>query len=493
MTESQPAILTVFGIRGDLARRKLLPSLYHLADAGLLPEPFRIVGVSRGQLSEDELCEQIKQTVEDNGSTSNPETIQKLKDSLSTVSLDVTKGEDYDSLKKELDRIEDELGVCLNRLFYLAIPSNLFGPLIEQLGNHGLNSGCQHEKADSQLLIEKPFGYDLESAEELTNTLGEAFTEEQIYRIDHYLAKETVQNILKFRSENPLFKGTWSREHISHIMITAAESIGIEWRTNFYEQTGAVRDLVQSHMLQLLALITMELPESDSPEAIHAAKAQLLSQVQPPADDQMAARAVRGQYDSYTQEVGNPKTQTETYAAIQLEIDNPRWDQVPILLRTGKALAEKVTEATLLYRDPERPECTNALTIRFQPNEGIVLDLRIKKPGFKDDIEHIQMDFCYSSKSGNKHPDAYERILYDALRQDKTLFTGSQEVMEGWRIVAPILHAWETERCALHIYGSGSWGPKPADYLAAEAGTHWLTGDLNVCSLPPNTTTKKEL
>lgn len=492
MTKPQPAILTIFGIRGDLARRKLLPAIYHLADAGLLPEPFRIVGVSRGQLDVDELCKQIKQTVEDNGSRSNPDTLLRLKDSLSIASLDITKDGDYNRLKEELDKLEDDLGVCLNRLFYLAIPSSLFGPLIERLGRHQLNVGCRHGKSGSQLLIEKPFGYDLRSAEELTASLQTAFSENQIYRIDHYLAKETVQNILKFRTENPLFKGTWSQEHISHIMITAAESIGIEWRRDFYEQTGAIRDIIQSHLLQLLALITMELPESNSPEAIHAAKAELLSQVRPPAADHMATQTVRGQYDTYTREVGNPKSQTETYTAMQLRIDNPRWNRVPILIRTGKALSAKVTEATLLYRDPERPDCTNALTIRFQPNEGIVLDLRIKKPGFKEAIEHVRMDFCYGRKPGTKHPDAYERILYDALRQDKTLFAGSREIMEGWRIVEPVLHAWETERCPLHIYSSGSWGPEPAIDMAAKAGVQWLTDSLNICTLTPNSVTKKE-
>lgn len=483
---SQPAILIVFGISGNLARRKLVPALYHLADNDLLPDPFRVVGVCRGQLDSDELVQEVKQTVEEDGSPANSHTLLKLQNAISIINLDITQSEDYAYLKNQLDAIEDELGVCLNRLFYLAIPSTLFGSVIKQLGHHRLNAGCQHNHAVSQLLIEKPFGYDLESAQDLRDKLQAVFEEEQIYRIDHYLTKETVQNILKFRSENPLFKHTWSQAHISHIMITAAESIGIEWRANFYEQTGALRDLLQSHLLQLLALITMDLPESGDPEAIHDAKAKLLENVHPPSADQMTEQAVRGQYDSYRDEVDNPKSYTETYAAVRLHIENPRWDQVPVLIRTGKALARKTTEATLLYRDPEYPDCTNALTIRFQPNEGIILDLRIKKPGFEDEIEHVQMDFCYSSQSDSKHPDAYERILFDALRQDKTLFADNREVMAGWRIVEPILDAWETERCPLHIYDSGSWGPDQADSLAAQAEVQWSSANPDACAVPPN-------
>lgn len=478
-----PAILTIFGITGDLAKRKLLPSLYHLAHDGLLPASTKIVGVTRSGTTVDEIIATITDRVEVDGKKCEPATLDWLKKALSVVTMDITEHAEYTRLKVELDRIEDSVGVCLTRLFYLAIPSTMFDVVVDRLGKQDLNKGCQHSKAYSRLLIEKPFGYDLQSAKELIERLQESFHEDQIYRIDHYLAKETVQNILTLRFDNPLFANAWSVEHISHILVTASESIGIEGRIAFYEQMGAMRDLIQSHLLQLVALMTMNEPKVADAQTIHAEKEKLLQAIHPPHADEMHSKTSRGQYESYRSEVGDPRSMTETFASVWLTINDKRWENVPVLLRTGKSLKDKVTEITVVYKSNNKPECQNTLTIRIQPNEGIVLDLRIKKPGFDAEVEHVQMDFCYGEKLQVAHPDAYERVLVDALRGDKTLFATSEEVLQSWRISEPIIDAWANNRVPLDFYKEGSWGPESAAALAEHAGTSWMTDTLHICSV----------
>lgn len=480
----KPAIITIFGITGDLANRKLMPSLYRLAESDLLPENTKIVGVTRSGTTVEAVIESIQESVESNSSKKcNPDVLDKLKNAISIVKMDLTDHSEYTRLKAELNAIEDRVGVCLTRIYYLAIPSTTFDVVVERLGAQDLNSGCQHGIAESRLLIEKPFGYDLTSAEELIETLQKSFRESQIYRIDHYLAKETVQNILTFRFENPLFANAWDASHISHILVTASESIGIEGRVAFYDQIGALRDIIQSHLLQLVALVTMDKPQAMDAESIHAKKADLLERLVPPSPEEMNLHTVRGQYQTYSEEVESENSRTETYAAIRLHIDNERWRNVPILIRTGKALAEKVTEITIVYKNEQNIEQQNSLTIRIQPNEGIVLDLRIKKPGFTDEFEHVQMDFCYSELDAT-HPDAYERVLVDALKGDKTLFATSKEVLASWKVTEPILEAWANNRIELLKYPNGSWGPSAADELAKNAGTAWLTDILRICHVP---------
>lgn len=476
-----PAIITIFGITGDLAKRKLLPALYHLAHDGLLSPSTKIVGVNRRGVAVDDIMTVIQDSVEkDTDLVCEPKTLQWLKQAISVVKMDIAVHEEYVHLKSELDAIEDEVGLCLTRVFYLAIPSTLFAQVADRLGKQDLNKGCQHGDADSRLLIEKPFGYDLTSAKELINKLQGAFTEEQIYRIDHYLAKETSQNILTFRFQNPLFANAWDKNHISHIMITAAESIGIEGRVSFYEQMGALRDLIQSHLLQLVALVTMDEPETMSSDHIHEKKKDILRSIMPPHADKMAFDTVRAQYETYKNEVNNHDSSIETFAAVKLSIENDRWNDIPVLIRTGKALADKVTEINVVYSSPDKPECINTLTIRIQPDEGIVLDLRIKKPGFGDGIEHVQMDFYYRDSISASHPDAYERVLVDALRGDKTLFATSDEILESWRITEPILQAWQANQTKLESYENGSWGPKSSDVLASSVGAEWPTDALHI-------------
>lgn len=477
MIALEPAILTIFGITGDLAKRKLLPALYHLAQDGLLPKQLQIVGVSRKEFKTDEVINQLRKSIESTGMQCDEEIISQIRNSLHTIQMDLTRSEEYARLKQELDAIEDELGVCMYRLFYLSIPATIFAPVVRQLGAEELNHGCQHGNTDSRLLIEKPFGFDLTSARELVDLLQKSFSDEQIYRIDHYLTKETVQNILTFRSENPLFKHTWSNDHVDHIMITAAESIGIEGRAAFYEQMGALRDLIQSHLLQLLALVTMDEPRELASQMIHAEKARLLEKVQPPSPVDMKDKAIRGQYVSYRDEVNSTDTTTETFAAVELSIDSDRWRSVPIYMRTGKSLAQKVTEVNVAFKDQQRKDCLNYFTFRIQPNEGIVLDLRIKKPGYEQEVKTVQMDYCYQDKHDNpSHPDAYERVLVDVMRGDQTLFTTSEEVLASWKIVQPILDAWSREQCPLYEYDNNSWGPEAADSLAP-----WLNHQDYIC------------
>ncbi len=483
MRPLEPAILTIFGISGDLARRKLLPSLYDLAHKKLLSGPLKIVGISLKVTTPNNIINSIKDLVEKDGKKCDPDALAWLEKNIIILHLDIEKDAAYLKLKKELDKIEDKMGLCLNRLFYLAIPSALFGNVIQRLDKYDLAKGCQHQKAESRLLIEKPFGHNLESSKELIKILEKSFAERLIYRIDHYLAKETVQNILTFRFENPIFKTIWNRHHIDHIIITAAEEIGIEGRVAFYEQSGALKDLVQSHLLQLLALATIKEPDYMDASHIHAAKERILSQTHAPALNDMPNNTVRGQYKTYKKEVGKPDSNIETYAAVRLYIENESWKGVPIILRTGKALKEKISDIVIVFKDTQNNEYRNYLTIRIQPNEGIVLSLSVKKPGFEREVEQVQMSFCYNDSFNIAHPDAYEWVLIDAIKGDRTLFATSTEILESWRIIEPILSAWENNHVKMQVYENGSWGPIEAESLIRDIGGSWISEYEKICRL----------
>lgn len=479
-----PAALVIFGITGDLAHRKLLPALYHLAKDKLLPDGFRIIGVTRSGTTVPSLLEDIKKKICDEDGSCDDDTLNFLGECMQVLTMDIAKKEEYAKLKDALAEHEAQIGVCTNRLFYLAVPSQTFASISELLSEAGLADGCDHHVGESRLLIEKPFGYDLPSARDLVKTLNQHFTEQQMYRVDHYLAKETAQNILTFRFNNPLFKAVWHEKSISSIMITAAESIDIEGRVAFYEQTGALRDVIQSHLLQLLALVTMEQPKSNQADAIHASKLELLRAIKPIAPNAVATHAVRGQYNGYQKDVQNHASNTETYAALRLSIDTPRWKNVPVLIRTGKALAEKVTEITLTFTDdPAASDHQNTLTLRIQPNEGISVELQAKKPGFDAESETVQMDFCYARSGQPIHPDAYERVLVDALRGDKTLFATSDEVIASWEVVEHVVHAWAMSGHDMQAYDKGSWGPDAAEDLAARANATWVSARLRICQV----------
>lgn len=454
------ALLVIFGITGDLSQRKLLPALYHLTKDNLLPENFKIVGISRRVITPDEILAKMRQELEDTESKYDQKTLERLAANISTFTMDLTNLEEYKRLKWELDQIEDQAGVCLNRIFYLAIPSQTFGSVVDLLGEAELNTGCQHQATESRLLVEKPFGSDLSSALSLIDQLSKHFSEDQIYRIDHYLAKETAQNILTFRFYNPLFSAVWNHKTIDHIVITAAETIGIEGRAVFYEQTGALRDVIQNHLLQLLALTTMEKPKDMSAMSIHVEKLKLLKAVVPISPADVPHSSTRGQYANYKKEVKNQDSFTETFAALRLQLDNPRWKGVPLLLVTGKALSEKKTEIAVTFKDPDDPQKTgNTLIIRIEPNEGIGLFVLAKKPGFEHEIQQVHMDFRYSQSFSGIHPDAYERVLVDTIKGDRTLFATSDEVIAAWKIVDPILKAWHANSNDIEQYPEGSQGP----------------------------------
>lgn len=455
----QPAIIVIFGITGDLAQRKLLPALYHLMKDGLLNSQTIIVGITRRPVTKAELLSNVELCINETDNICDPGALRKIQDSLLMHQMDLVGADDYNELRKMLDGLEDEQKVCMNRLYYLSIPSQVFGPIVRLLGERGLNESCKHGVASTRLLVEKPFGFDYESGRLLIEEASRYFREDQIFRIDHYLAKETVQNILTFRFSNPLFVPVWDHKSIESIQISASEELGIENRVTFYEQTGALRDLIQSHLLQLLALVTMELPKSLESAAIHKNKEALLLQVLPLPPDKVVERAIRGQYDSYKDQVKKPDSLTETYASLELYIDNPRWKGVPMYLITGKALGKKRTDITIEFKADDNGE-RNSLTFRIQPAEGIELRLKVKKPGYDQVSETVLMDFSYKNVFGDYlHPDAYERVLVDAVRGDHTLFATAEEVMAGWKIVQPVIEAWAKNAEGLIIYPFGSNGP----------------------------------
>ncbi len=455
-----PTILVLFGITGDLSQRYILPALYHLICDNLLPENAAIIGVSRRDVPVSDIIDKTRLCVLEKDKTCDDSALQRMQKHLSMFQMDLESGSDYDKLHSYLNEQETKHGVCMNRLFYLAIPPDAYQPVVTLLGERGLNTSCQHGRAATRLLVEKPFGYDLASARTLIRRISKQFKEDQVYRIDHYLAKETVQNILAFRLHNPVFEALWSNRSIASIDIEAKESIGIEKRATFYEQTGALRDFVQSHLLQLLAVTTMDKPKDMSSEAIHHTRFKLLSSVEPVPKSKVTQRTVRGQYEGYRHEVDNPNSIIETYASLTLFVNNRRWRGVPMNIRTGKALDEKQTTISLTFKHPEgATHHPNVLTFFVQPREGIGFDLFVKRPGFDNEMQKVPMDFRYERNfKAHSHPDAYERVLVDAVRGDRTLFASSREVLASWRIIESVVEAWRANGDSLRIYKRGAPG-----------------------------------
>ena len=454
----EPTILVIFGITGDLSQRYLLPALYHLIKDGLLNERTEILGISRGDTTTDELFEKVELCVNEVDQTCDPDALKAMRAQTSMFKMNLDEPAAYSALLEKLNQIEEQQGVCMNRLYYLSIPPKAYLPVIQFLGQSELNKSCQHGQAVSRLLVEKPFGYDLGSAEQLISQTAKVFKEEQVFRIDHYMAKETVQNILTFRFQNPIFESLWSNRHIASIEITAKQKIGIEGRVTFYEPLGALRDFIQSHLLQILGIVTMDQPKAWDSGHIHQAKEAVLQRVEPVPADQVSQRVKRGQYRGYRQEVSNPDSVTETYADIEVFIDSPRWQRVPIRLLTGKALGEHKTEIRVNFHSGGPDSATNSLRFRIQPNEGIELDLVTKKPGYAYEVQTTAMDFSYQDDFADHdgHPNAYERVLVDAVRGDHTLFATSQEVLASWRVVQPILDNWAKQSNDLQSYEPGS-------------------------------------
>lgn len=457
MRATEPTIFVIFGITGNLARKKLLPALYHLMKDELLHEHTEIIGISRHNLSTDDVLKEVELCVLEADRNCDPKVIARFKKRLQLVRLDAVKPTDYDTLLTTLNDIEARHGMCMNRLFYLSIPPQVYEPVIANLGDRHLNEGCPHHTGQSRLLVEKPFGYDLTSARELIKNTARHFTEQQVFRIDHYLAKETAQNILVFREQNPIFSRDWDNRHINAIDLVFSEQIGVEGRKDFYDNVGALRDVVQNHLMQLLALVTTELPGTMTSAAVHTAKQKLLASIRPV--NMQHDRITRGQYEGYQQEVENPGSMTETYVHLPLHIANARWQGVDVTMTAGKALETKETSITITFGSTAGKQ-TNRLRFRIQPNEGISVELTAKRPGFEHQTQEVLMDFSYSGAYGDpEHPDAYERVLIDAVRGDHTLFATSEEVLESWRIVQPVLDAWAMSDHAPSLYKQGSNGP----------------------------------
>jgi glucose-6-phosphate 1-dehydrogenase len=475
-----------------------MPALYDLAVSLPLPEGFSIVGVSRRDWSDDEFRAQMRAAVAEGAR--HPLTDDgwnHFARGLFYVQGNFDDPGTYTRLGERITEVEEERRATTNRLFYLATSPSYYPSIIEYLGNAGVAERQANYADDSdgwhRIVIEKPFGHDVASARELIAHVAAFFSERQIYRIDHYLGKETVQNVLAFRFANILFEPIWNRQYVDHVQITAAEAIGVEGRGGYYEESGALRDMVQSHLLQLLTVVAMEPPAFFNGNSVRDEKVKALRSVVPPQGDQIAIRAVRGQYQAgfsggrpvpaYREEKDvDPNSKTDTYTAMRLEIDNWRWGGVPFYLRTGKRLPRRVTEVAIEFkRVPhlmfqsvgELDLAPNVLTLRIQPDEGIALRFAAKVPGARTQLRPVRMDFLYGSSFGQAGPDAYERLLLDAMLGDPTLFARRDEVETAWGIVQPLIDAWADPAVPTYPYEAGTWGPSKADSIIERDGRIW--------------------
>ncbi len=423
MNNKKPTMLIIFGISGDLAKRYLLPAIKQIAKAKMLPNKFKIVGITRQK--------NIKI------------------DGIEIYSMDVTNALDYEKLNKHLKKIEKKMGGPTQRLFYLSIPPQTCKAIIELIGKSSLI-----KNRATKLLLEKPFGSDFKSAKELATHIDKYFKAKPVYRVDHYLAKEAAQNLIVFRNGNSLFKKTWNKDFIESIKITMSEEIGIEGRAHFYEQTGALRDVVQSHLLQLTALTLMNLPEMEKLDQVPVLRYEALKKLNVVCDIKKSECVKRGQYEGYRDEVKNPNSMVETFVSISLQSSDPEWKGVPITLTTGKALKSKFTEIRILYKKDKENE-SNELLLRIQPDAGINFNVWTKTPGYEYKLSQQTLHFDFKEHYA-KLPEAYEQVLYNAINSDYSLFTSSKEVLETWRILDSIQKTWENSKDDLIIYKKGS-------------------------------------
>jgi glucose-6-phosphate 1-dehydrogenase len=485
-----PTTLVIFGGTGDLAQRKLLPAIYNLAHEGALPERFNLIGVSRSDKPHEDYRAESREWIEKHSRRSPDERVlERLLENVRYVPGVFDDPEVFKQLETVLDEFDQEAGITFNRVFYLSTAPEFFPVIIGQLGQLGLD---HREGADVRVVIEKPFGTNLAEARELNRAVLEVLDESQVYRIDHYLGKETVQNMLAFRFANGMFEPIWNRNFIDYVQITAAEDLGIGTRAGYYDNSGALRDLVQNHMLQLLTLLCMEPPVNFSADEVRGEKVKVLHAIHAPEAGDVADIAVRAQYTAghaeghdvpgYHEEDGVPAdSTTETYAALRLEVDNWRWAGVPIYLRTGKRLARKVTEIAVSLKPVphlafEQGDSVgvqpNLLILMMQPNEGVSLSLGAKIPGTRMSIRPVNMEFLYGTSFLSQSPEAYERLIMDAMRGDATLFTRDDEVEAQWRICDPIVRTWGESEDEPPKYEAGSQGPAEAERLL-RPGQRW--------------------
>jgi len=498
--QPEPCVVVIFGATGDLTQRKLLPTLAHLAHDHPLPEGFSIVAFARRPMTDLQWRAMAMESVNKylpEGDKLDEKAQQAFAQKLYYCQSDFNDREGYQKLADLLDRLDEEQRTEGNRLFYLATPPTTDSEIIHQLGGAGLarqqrNNG--DEESWTRIVIEKPFGRDLASAQKLNRELGRVFRENQIYRIDHYMGKETVQNLLAFRFANGIFEPLWNQKYIDHVQIVVAESLGVGTRAEYYEESGAIRDMVQNHIMQVLCLTAMEPPVAFDADAIRDEKVKVMRAIPPLTPEQVAANTVRAQYTSgvidgqpvpgYKEEKGvAPNSTTETYVALKLFIENWRWADVPFYIRTGKCLPKRCTEVTIqfkrvphqLYKPSETKGLVpNRLTIKIQPDEGISLKFGAKIPGAARHLSSVDMNFSYASAFGIQSPEAYERLLADAMLGDSTLFIRRDEVETSWHIVDSIINGWKNMPAdSVTTYPAGTWGPKEADDLIERDGRAW--------------------
>jgi glucose-6-phosphate 1-dehydrogenase len=484
-----PCVLTIFGASGDLTKRKLMPALYSLAFRQLLPQKFAVLGVARSQESDEEFRERMKEAVQEFGRDEfRDEVWDSLADGMRYVATDFADEGGENAVTTVLTEFDEQRGTGGNRVYYLAIPPSVFPMVVDALGKRRSADGW------TRLIIEKPFGHDLESANKLNEALQEHFTEDEVFRIDHYLGKETVQNMLALRFANGIFEPIWNRQFIDDVQITVAESIGIEGRASYYESAGAIRDIFQNHLLQLLAITAMEPPIDFTAESVRNEKVKVLRSLHTPGPKSV----VRGQYGrgyvdgdevpGYREEEGvAPDSVTETYVAAKLYVDNWRWADTPFYVRMGKRMARRETTIAIQFKQAPHPPFEeaardglrpNVLLVHIQPDEGVSLAIGAKVPGQGMMIRTVHMDFLYGGAFRMGMPEAYERLILDAMLGDATLFTRTDEVQEQWKLVDAIVAPWQRDRPSFPNYAAGTWGPHSADDLLHRDGRSWRRHDI---------------
>jgi glucose-6-phosphate 1-dehydrogenase len=486
-------LLIIFGASGDLTRRKLVPALFELYRQQLLPAGFAILGVSRTHLTSASFRDGMKTALNEQlpQEDKSDESISRFTDMLHYLSIETSESEAFSILRETVADLDDVYKTEGNCIFYLATPPDLSETIAKNLSQVGMN---HHESGWRRIIIEKPFGFNLKTAKHLNRQLLGCFSEEQIYRIDHYLGKETVQNVMVTRFSNGIFEPLWNRNYVHHVEITSAESLGVENRGGYYEKSGALRDMVQNHLLQLVSLVAMEPPAMIHSHAIRNETLKVLQSIRPLHAKDLNSLVIRGQYTSstvkgmkylsYREEQGvSPESRTETYVALKLYVENWRWGGVPFYIRTGKRLPTRVTEIVVHFKPSPHPlfcfnegefNSDNQLVIRIQPDEGILLKIGMKVPGSGFNVQDVNMDFHYANLAGGKIPEAYQRLLLDCMQGDPTLFMRGDAIEQAWNIVDPILYRWENDpNFPMYGYPAGTWGPQQADDLIEDRTMTW--------------------